>query len=219
MDPPASAGREMIGRLASMAARYRPETVVLALFFTVLAVLRAIYGDALTADKLTAKVPAVGPIHFLSGQYDSPAQLSGRLFHSGAEALMNAWRPIHRDCFPSLHTAVSTLTSLWAWRTRRLHRLGPVVATIYLPLNAALWFSTVYLRYHWVVDLVAGWLLSAAVAWATISLTVPTASASAISSLPEPVTTALEKAASPSSSTSSCNSLRAVGRGRPLVRA
>jgi membrane-associated phospholipid phosphatase len=79
---------------------------------------------------------------------------------------MNAWRPIHRDCFPSLHTAVSTLTSLWAWRTRRLHRLGSVVATIYLPLNAALWFATVYLRYHWVVDLLAGWLLAVAVAWA-----------------------------------------------------
>lgn len=313
MGSPVSAGREMIYRLASVAVRYRPETVALALFFTVLAVLRAIYGDTLTVDKLTAKVPAVamaliaaaactdrtrfprrlaasgvdaprfaplrvlldwlpailcilvyenlhdlvrlmhaetfdrqlaeldafifgvqptlwlqryttpwltdllsiayasyfltpailggllyvsgriaefrtfmlvvivtmylgflgyvlvpavGPIHFLSDQYDSPAQLSGLVFHRGAEALMNAWRPIHRDCFPSLHTAVSTLTSLWAWRTRRLHRLGPVVATIYLPLNAALWFSTVYLRYHWVVDLVAGWLLAVVVAWA-----------------------------------------------------
>ncbi len=110
-------------------------------------------------------VPAVGPIHFLSGQYDAPARLSGLVFHRGAEALMEAWRPIHRDCFPSLHTAVSTLTSLWAWRTRRSYRLGPLVAAIYLPLNGALWFATVYLRYHWVIDLVAGWLLAAVVAW------------------------------------------------------
>ncbi len=111
-------------------------------------------------------VPAVGPIHYLSGQYDAPARLTGVFIHRGAEALMEAWRPIHRDCFPSLHTAVSTLTSLWAWRTRRKYRLGRLVTAIILPLNAALWFATVYLRYHWVIDLIAGWLLAAAVAWA-----------------------------------------------------
>ena len=111
-------------------------------------------------------VPAAGPIHFFRDQYDAPTQLSGWVFHHTAEALMNEWRSVNLDCFPSLHTAVSTLTSLWAWRTRRLHRLGSLVAAIYLPLNAALWFATVYLRYHWVIDLVAGWLLAAAVAWA-----------------------------------------------------
>lgn len=111
-------------------------------------------------------VPAVGPIHFLSGQYDDPERLSGLIFHRTTEALLNDWRSIERDCFPSLHTAVSTLSSIWAWRTRRLYRIGSFVAAIYIPLNAALWFATVYLRYHWVIDLIAGWLLAAAAAWA-----------------------------------------------------
>lgn len=111
-------------------------------------------------------VPAVGPIYFLEGRYDAPTHLTGLYFHRTAEAVMNDLRAINRDCFPSLHTAISTLASLWAWRTRRLHRFGRLVAGIYLPLNAALWFATVYLRYHWVIDLVAGWVLAAAVAWA-----------------------------------------------------
>ena len=106
-------------------------------------------------------VPAVGPIYYLDGQYDCPARLAGAFFHDAAEAIMNDYRSINRDCFPSLHTAVSTLTLVWAWRTRRLHRLGRLVAWVYLPVMSALWFSTVYLRYHWVIDLVAGWLLAA----------------------------------------------------------
>ena len=101
-------------------------------------------------------VPAVGPVYFLADRYDSPPLLSGLVFYHAAEALMNDWRSINLDCFPSLHTAVSSLTSLWAWRTRRLHPLGRLTAAIYLPLNSTLWFATVYLRYHWVIDLIAG---------------------------------------------------------------
>ncbi len=111
-------------------------------------------------------VPAIGPIFYFEGQYD-PARLAGVFFHRGAEAIMNDYRSINRDCFPSLHTAISTLTLAWAWRTRKLHRLGRVVAWVYLPLMTALWFSTVYLRYHWVIDLVAGWFLTALV-WVAV---------------------------------------------------
>jgi len=108
-------------------------------------------------------VPAIGPLYYLEGQYDAPARLAGLWFYDAAHAFMNDYRSINRDCFPSLHTAISALTLAWAWRARALHPLGRTVAWVYLPLTLALWFSTVYLRYHWVIDLIAGWALAAIV--------------------------------------------------------
>lgn len=105
-------------------------------------------------------VPAVGPLHYLHAQYTNPVHLQGLWLHRAAERLMNDWRSINRDCFPSLHTAVSTVTLVFAWRVRHLVTPGRLLVAVYLPLTACLWFSTVYLRYHWVVDLLAGWLLA-----------------------------------------------------------
>jgi membrane-associated phospholipid phosphatase len=106
-------------------------------------------------------VPAVGPIHWLRGAYTDPVVLHGYVYDT-AEALMNDLRSINRDCFPSLHTAISTVTLVCAWRWRRLTRAGRALAAAYLPLTLMLWFATVYLRYHWVVDVLAGWVLAAA---------------------------------------------------------
>jgi membrane-associated phospholipid phosphatase len=60
------------------------------------------------------------------------------------------------DCFPSGHTAgaVLVLLTLWNWRRR--------LFWFVLPLAASLIFATVYLRYHYVIDLVVGALLAAA---------------------------------------------------------
>ena len=61
-----------------------------------------------------------------------------------------------RAAFPSLHAAVSLLALGLAWRfTRRLF-------FILLPLTLGLWVSTIYLRHHFVVDLVAGFALAPA---------------------------------------------------------
>lgn len=106
-------------------------------------------------------VPAVGPIHWLRDAYTDPVVLHGYVYDT-AETLMNDLRSINRDCFPSLHTAISTVTLVCAWRWRRLTRAGRVVCAAYVPLTVMLWFATVFLRYHWVVDLLAGWVLAAA---------------------------------------------------------
>ncbi len=59
-----------------------------------------------------------------------------------------------RAAFPSLHAAVSLLALGLAWRfTRRLFLL-------LLPLSLGLWVSTIYLRHHFVVDLIAGFALA-----------------------------------------------------------
>jgi len=67
---------------------------------------------------------------------------------------------VPRDCFPSLHTAVTLVTLIFAWRTWR------VFFWILLPFAAALVFSTVYLRFHYVIDLVAAVPLTAFTVWA-----------------------------------------------------
>lgn len=59
-----------------------------------------------------------------------------------------------RGAFPSLHAAVSLVSLVMAWRY--LRRFFWVL----LPCVAGLWVSTVYLRHHYVVDLLAGWLLA-----------------------------------------------------------
>lgn len=59
-----------------------------------------------------------------------------------------------RAAFPSLHAAVSLLSLGLAWRYARK------MLIVLVPLVAGLWMSTIYLRHHFVVDLVAGFLLA-----------------------------------------------------------
>jgi len=59
-----------------------------------------------------------------------------------------------RAAFPSLHAAVSLVALACAWRYVRAW------FWILLPFVLGLWASTVYLRHHYVVDLIAGWLLA-----------------------------------------------------------
>ena len=61
-----------------------------------------------------------------------------------------------RAAFPSLHAAVSLVSLVYARR-----HLRPWFFVL-LPFSLGLWVSTVYLRHHYVVDLLAGWLLAPA---------------------------------------------------------
>lgn len=59
-----------------------------------------------------------------------------------------------RAAFPSLHSAVSLVVLVCAWRYLR------VWFWLLLPLVLGLWASTIYLRHHYVADLLAGFLLA-----------------------------------------------------------
>jgi membrane-associated phospholipid phosphatase len=59
-----------------------------------------------------------------------------------------------RAAFPSLHTAVSLVMLVSAWRYLRNW------FWIALPFVLGLWVSTIYLRHHYVVDLLAGYALA-----------------------------------------------------------
>lgn len=100
-------------------------------------------------------VPAIGPRFILADQQTQP--LTGLLlFDSIRQALDNA-SGITRDCFPSGHTALTLLVLYYAHRFHR-RTFWSIVAPA-----SALIFSTVYLRYHYVIDVVAGACLAALV--------------------------------------------------------
>jgi membrane-associated phospholipid phosphatase len=64
-----------------------------------------------------------------------------------------------RAAFPSLHTAASLVALVYAWRFVR------PLAWLLLPFVLGLWASTIYLRHHYFVDLLAGWLVALAALW------------------------------------------------------
>ena len=95
-------------------------------------------------------VPATGP-RFLPAIKDAQTfPLTGVwLFTSLRETLDHA-EGITRDCFPSGHTELTLLVLYYA---RRFHRR---TFWLLLPVGSALIFSTVYLRYHYIIDVIAG---------------------------------------------------------------
>lgn len=64
-----------------------------------------------------------------------------------------------RAAFPSLHTAASLVALVYAWRHARAW------FWMLVPFVLGLWASTIYLRHHYFVDLVAGWLLAPVAVW------------------------------------------------------
>lgn len=105
-------------------------------------------------------VPAVGPALAYPELFQRP--LEG-IFHDPIAGVMDAARA-PRDVFPSLHVGVSTIV-LWYGL-----KLGRSWGWILAPLVAANWLSTIYLRYHYLVDVFAGWLVAAAAIWAAHEL-------------------------------------------------
>ena len=64
-----------------------------------------------------------------------------------------------RAAFPSLHAAVSLVALVYAWRHVRAW------FWVLLPFALGLWVSTIYLRHHYAIDLIAGFALAPAAVW------------------------------------------------------
>jgi membrane-associated phospholipid phosphatase len=97
-------------------------------------------------------VPAIGPIYTLRNQYTVPLQQAVGLFNHEID-FMNFAR-IRRDVFPSMHVAISFVVWLYAYRNSRK------LFWLLTPLILSLWLSTLYLHYHYLVDVVAGLVLA-----------------------------------------------------------
>ena len=99
-------------------------------------------------------VPAVGPYVYQASLF--PERLPG----GGADthffiAQLDGLKGVARDCFPSMHTAHTTVVLAFAWRGARK------LFWSYLPIAIGLYVSTIYLRMHYVVDVAAGFAVSA----------------------------------------------------------
>ena len=102
-------------------------------------------------------VPAIGP-RFLPEILEAQTKpLTGLMFFQTVRDALDRAEGLTRDCFPSGHTEMTLLALYYA---RQFHRK---TFLIFLPLGVAIIVSTVYLRYHYVVDVAAGALLAGAV--------------------------------------------------------
>lgn len=97
-------------------------------------------------------VPIEGPYHTLAAL--QRVELTGGLF-TAVMSQIESFGRVHGAAFPSSHVAGSVVPLLAAWFYRR--RLGSALCFwLILPFFLAMLVSTVYGRYHYVADVLAG---------------------------------------------------------------
>ncbi len=94
-------------------------------------------------------VPARGPRFLLASLQHVP--LRGLWLFHGMQAALDRLESAHYDCFPSGHTELTVLA--W-WSTRQLEKR--LLFWLYFAYTLSIIFATVYLRYHYTVDVFAG---------------------------------------------------------------
>jgi membrane-associated phospholipid phosphatase len=107
-------------------------------------------------------LPARGPIVELAGQFPTPVE--GGVFHRLVLRSVEAAGGPH-GAFPSLHVGASFYAALFDLRQGNTLR-----ALIYAPLLVLIVLATLVLRYHYLVDLVAGVALALLASHAGASL-------------------------------------------------
>ncbi len=96
--------------------------------------------------------PAIGPRFTLDHLQSFP--LSGFFSYDFIRTTIDTFEGITRDCCPSGHTLVSVLTAMLAYKYYRpVFRAFSIWASLIV-------ISTVYLRYHYVIDVIAGLIIA-----------------------------------------------------------
>ncbi len=104
-------------------------------------------------------VPAIGPRFTLTNLQSFP--LTGIWLAESIQHTLNTLENTQRDAFPSGHTEVTLLIMMYA----RQH--APRYFLVLNVIGTSLILSTVYLRYHYVVDVIAGIILALMVWYST----------------------------------------------------
>jgi len=92
--------------------------------------------------------PAIGPRYAMTHLYTIP--LEGSFITDFVRDTLNALEHNKRDCMPSGHTQIVLMVLFLA------HRYEKILFYIFLPIICGLILSTIYLRYHYVIDVFAG---------------------------------------------------------------
>jgi uncharacterized membrane protein (DUF485 family) len=93
-------------------------------------------------------VPARGPRFLLAPLQHQP--LRGLWLTQAMQSALDRLESAHYDCFPSGHTELTLLA--W-WGSRMISR---ALSRVYFGYTLAIIFATVYLRYHYTIDVFAG---------------------------------------------------------------
>lgn len=101
--------------------------------------------------------PAYGPRFFLANLHTEPLQ--GIWLAEAVQHTLNSLEKIQLDAFPSGHAAI--IFVLMYYTFKHVRKLFWMI----LPICIALLISTVYLRLHYVVDIIAGLFLAIFVIW------------------------------------------------------
>src|SRR4030042_5893160 len=96
--------------------------------------------------------PAIGPRYTMAHLYSVPLEAS--FITDFVRDILNALVHNKRDCMPSGHTQIVLIVLYLA------HRHEKFLFYLFSPIVCALIFSTIYLRYHYVIDLLAGMVLA-----------------------------------------------------------
>jgi membrane-associated phospholipid phosphatase len=97
--------------------------------------------------------PAVGPRFTLAHLQTTDLQAGPMTLW--IQRSLNSLEHNKTDAFPSGHTAVALVSLFLAWKYRQR-----ALFRVLVPAVSALIVSTVYLRYHYVIDVIAGMLLA-----------------------------------------------------------
>lgn len=96
-------------------------------------------------------VPALGPRFALADRYRT--ELKGALLADYLRDILDLLEGIKRDAFPSGHTAAILVTAVYAVK------FTPEMSLWFVAIAVLMILSTIYLRYHYAVDVLAGLLL------------------------------------------------------------
>lgn len=91
-------------------------------------------------------LPVKGPIDFIPELFSVPLNMTGEIVYDAVNSFRFAY-----DCFPSLHTAIPWVTLLITWRWH-----AEPIRFVILAMTLAITLSTLYLRYHYGFDVIAG---------------------------------------------------------------
>jgi membrane-associated phospholipid phosphatase len=103
-------------------------------------------------------VPAVGPRYTLAHLQTTDLQANPLVI--AIQETLNRLENTKTDAFPSGHTAIALMALYYARAAKE-----KVMTAVLIPIVTGLVVSTVYLRYHYVIDVLAGFGLAGLTVW------------------------------------------------------
>ncbi len=111
-----------------------------------------VFATFCTAHLVYILVPGYGPYKHLEGTFHH--QIAGGIFWNAVWDTVQAGGAM-KDIFPSLHTAVPTYFTLFAFHHRK-HLIFKLIFPILAFFASQIILATMFLRWHWLLDIFAG---------------------------------------------------------------